>query len=455
VTPSRGSKPVTVERILPHNAEAERSVLGAVLLDSRAINTAMDHLTADDFFATGHRSIFKGMVSLRDENQGIDIVSLMECMGREGTLEAAGGVPYLSQLADGLPKVTNVEHYSRIVKEKSALRRMLWATENLQQLVFQENTESWKIADSAIEMFSDLAQWDQNSQRSTRRQASIELLTKLEQAEDSKIITGIPRIDEVTGGFRGGELIIFTAETGAGKSFFALQVAHLACAAGEHGLYCSGEMKAAHLMGRELASVSGVSNAKIRRPSQLTPEDYAALAMAASMECDHCQILDGELTLPNIRSAARAMGKGKVKFIIVDYDELVEVNGAKDEWDAQRRMVRALKSLSTELDAPVFFISQLRKTMDKKEKPTLQRLYGSSSKAKHASIVIYIDRPFVVNLEGDETEAKICVLKSRDGRLGMSDAKFNIRTLRFEQWDQIVLEPAKSRKIKKGEEDDV
>src|ERR1700676_4054333 len=111
---TRASKPVAVERTLPSNIEAERSVLGAILLDNRTINTAMDHLAPDAFFLTQHRHIFQSMIALREENQGIDIVSMMERMGREGTLEASGGVPYLSQLADGLPSRTNVEHYSRI-----------------------------------------------------------------------------------------------------------------------------------------------------------------------------------------------------------------------------------------------------------------------------------------------------------------------------------------------------
>src|SRR5271156_136154 len=144
---TRAFKPVTVERALPYNAEAERAVLGAILLDHQAINTAMDHVAPDDFFGTGHRMIFQGMVALREENQAVDIVSLMEHMGQQGTLEAAGGVAYLSQLPDGLPRVSNIEHYSRIVKEKSALRRMLGAAEIIQRLIFEENTESWKVAD--------------------------------------------------------------------------------------------------------------------------------------------------------------------------------------------------------------------------------------------------------------------------------------------------------------------
>lgn len=407
-----------------------------MLLKNKAINTVVDTVSAGDFSLPQHRAMFEGMVGLWEENQAIDFVTLGEFLNRTGKLDQVGGYAYISTICDGIPSAGNVEHYAKIVKEKSILRQVIYATEAIQGLAADAQTDASKLAAQAVDMFSSLANWDTQSERSSRKKAAMDRVRNLDITQDSKIVSGLPRLDEVLGGFLGGEVVILTAETGAGKSFFALQVARLACLAGQHGLYCSGEMKAAHLMGREIAGATGISSSKLRRPSLLTPEENRELARAAYAECPQCMILDGELTLPSIRSASRAMGK-EMKYLIVDYDELVEVQGAKDEWEAQKKIVRGMKSLSTELDAPSFLVSQLRKTLSKEERqtPTLQRLYGSGAKMKHASIILYIDRPWVVDLSGEETDARFVIMKSRDSRMGEVKAKFNIQTLRFEQDD--------------------
>jgi replicative DNA helicase len=133
-----------------------------------------------------------------------------------------------------------------------------------------------------------------------------------------------------------------------------------------------------------------------------------ALLQAASHECDRCRILDGELSMARIRKVARQMSRTGIDLVIVDYDELVDAPG-KNEFEQQRYIVRQCKSLAIELRCPVIVISQLRKPLqgEDRNKPTLQRLYGSGAKAKHSSIVIYVDRPYVRKLAGDETEARM------------------------------------------------
>lgn len=443
---------------MPNNIEAERAVLGGVMLDNRGMNKAAEILTANDFMLSQNKLIFDAMLELQDQNQGIDMVTVGELLARNGKLDLAGGYPHIAMLSTETQRVSNISFYAKIVREKSVLRQMIYTAETIQGLAVTEETGASDIAGKAVEMFSQLAHWDLGAGRSTRKQGAMDLLMQLQEGENSKVLLGIPRIDDTIGGFRGGEVIVLTAETGAGKSFMGLQIARIACNAGEHGLYCSGEMKAAHLMGRELVAATGVAQSKIRRPQNLTAEDFHLLTEAAANECVSCEILDGELTLAGIRSAVRAMGKGRIRYLIVDYDELVEVNGAKDEWDSQRRLVRGIKTVGMEMDMPVFLVSQLRKALNdgEREHPTLQRLYGSGAKIKHANVVLYIDRPYVVNMEGDQAAATIFILKSRDGILGKTAAQFNIRTFRFEQVDEQpeTERPVKSRKIVRDEEDE-
>ncbi len=249
-----------------------------------------------------------------------------------------------------------------------------------------------------------------------------------------RIFTDIDELDRLIGGFRSSELVIFTAETGVGKTLLAQQTRRRSCRDGRHTLFCSGEMRAQHLIARELATEAEVEHWKMRRPERITPDETSALLEAASHECVNCRILDGELSFARIRRVARQMkSRTGIDLVIVDYDELVEAPG-DSEWDQQRYIARAGKGLATELKCPVILISQLRKSLqgEDRKRPTLQRLYGSGAKAKHSSIVIYVDRPFVQELCGDETEARIVVAKNRDGKVGAIEARFNIKTLRFE-----------------------
>jgi replicative DNA helicase len=255
---------------------------------------------------------------------------------------------------------------------------------------------------------------------------------------DGKVVrplfSGIGQLDSVWGGAHPGELVIITAETGVGKTHFAMQIARHSCEEDRHILFAEGEMLATHLMKRVVASRSPVQYVKMRHPDLMTMFDRKELPIVALAQCTKCRVLDGELSLRRIRAAIRLL-KGTVGGLIVDYDELVEVRG-KDEWEQQRILVRALKSIAMELEIPVILVSQLSKAPGKGNQgqpPTLQRLYGSSSKAKHASSVLYVDRPFVQDLQTDEAQAHIYVLKSRDGRMGKVDCLFNVKTFNFEE----------------------
>src|SRR5579872_2589825 len=152
------SAEVSIERPLPHNIEAERSILGAVLLDNHALNTAVERLRSDDFFLSQHRHIFECMIHLGEKRHGIDTVTLMEDLSRNGRLEPAGGVAYLSQLADGIPRVTNVEHYARIVKEKAILRSLIYSAANIQEQALAGGDDADMILDRAESAIFQIAE---------------------------------------------------------------------------------------------------------------------------------------------------------------------------------------------------------------------------------------------------------------------------------------------------------
>jgi replicative DNA helicase len=422
----------------PVDLEAERILLGSVIMGSEHTAELFELLTEEDFFDSRHRIIFRALKKLWQDAKPVDLAFLEGTITDAKEVESAGGIGYIASLIDGIFMKMRVDTYAARIRTKRIMRMLVIASSKIETDAYEADalgTPASKVIDGAIELFSNIAKLAESEDRGkTNLDAAVSLLSDLWEKKFIKINTGISEVDNRCGGFRSGEIGIITAETGVGKTFFALQIGRTACNAGHHMLYCSGEMLAEHLMARVLCSDSRVEYGKIRHPESLTDRDTTELVDSTGRQCKTCRILDGELSLARIRLAARTMAsKNEIGGIIVDYDELVEVHG-KDEWEQQRILVRSLKALAMELKIPVLIVSQLRKSLDAKDRehPTLQRLYGSGAKSKHASIILYVDRPYVQDLTGEETEARVFILKSRDGRMGMTECRFNIRTFRFE-----------------------
>jgi len=422
----------------PIDIDAERILLGSIIMGNERTAELMELLTEEDFFDARHRVIFRSLKKLWQDAKPVDLAFLEGTISAAKEVDEVGGIPYLASLVDGIFMKMRVDSYAQRVRTKRVMRLLIIASSKIETDAYEADASgapASQVIDGAIELFSQIAKLTESEDRGqTNRDAAISLLSDLWEKKFIKINTGIGEVDERCGGFRSGEIGIITAETGVGKTFFALQIGRTACESGHHVLYCSGEMLAEHLMARVLCSDSRVEYSKIRHPEFLSDHDTTELVEATGRQCKTCRILDGELSLARIRLAARTMGsKNELGGIIVDYDELVEVQG-KDEWDQQRILIRSLKALAMELRIPVIIVSQLRKSLDAKDRehPTLQRLYGSGAKSKHANIILYVDRPYVQDLTGEETEARVFILKSRDGRMGMTECRFNIRTFRFE-----------------------
>jgi len=429
----------TLGKSLPANVEAERSVLGAILLDNRYIDEAKQRVDAEDFFVDQHRRIFERVCEMHDQRQAVDTVTLMEELRRRGELEGAGGAAYLAQLVDGVPRVTNVEFYAKIVKEKSLLRKLAYWSQSIQQRALESGEEAEGLLDVAADGIIRLALEAATAKGELKsyRDAATNLLRELESPTGPRLFSGVAALDKITGGVRAGEVMTLTARSGVGKSIFAEQHRGRGCRDGLHGLYCSAEMFDTEVAGRPLATQAAVPHWKLRRPEKLSTEDWRALTDAAVKMCSECRILDGELSLSQIRIAARRYKRqhGTIGFVMIDYDELVVAPG-KDELEQQRNLIIGAKSLAIELRCPVIMVSQLRKAPNEQalKRPTLDSIYGSGAKSKHSTIIIFVHREFVQSLKaGTECDADIYVLKFRHGQIGHMKAKFNLDMLQFEE----------------------
>jgi replicative DNA helicase len=421
---------------LPQSAELEKAILGAILAGHKQRAELVDTLRAEDFFGEWHRKIFLAVLALQNEGQSPDLLSVHDVLERGATLAEIGGIAYLASLGDGVPLAGDMLHSARKLREKSVYRQAIHVADSIQQLAFEQADTPAQFLDVAIERLSALARDMESAEDDgvTHFDAARRALMELDEDAGTKIYTDVDKLDKIIGGFRKGELIILTAETGSGKTLFAQQIRARACRDGFHSLYCSAEMFASHLKRRELAAAADVPPLKMRHEERLSSEDRRALLEAAGHECKRCRILDGELEISRIRRASRKMKKlSGLDLLILDYDELIEAPG-KTDLEQQTNLVRNAKSIGMELHCPVILISQLRKPLSGEDaaRATLARIYGSGSKTKHASFVILADRPFVRELQGDEKEAQLFILKGRDSQTGRIKATFNIRKLRFD-----------------------
>jgi replicative DNA helicase len=426
-----------IERPVPHDDLMERALIGAILANHRQAGEALNILKETDFFDDRHIVIVRAILKLYGDGANPDLLAVHDELARSGKSFAAGDTPYLASLMDGVVAAkSDILYILRGLRRMTSFREALHLADQIRQLAFEQAGGAEALFDSAIEKFSNLARdLDSDDDGATYFDSATEALSVARDGARLKIYTDVEKLDQWTGGFREGELVVLTAETGTGKSLFAAQIRARACRDGYLALFCSGEMTRAHLASRELATVSGVTPIKMRRDDLFTAEDFSALITAASHQCKKCRILDGELSISRIRRAARKMkGRAGLDLLILDYDELIEAEG-RTEFDKQGVIARAAKSIALELKCCVILISQLRKTTQGEDagKPTLQRLYGNAAKQKFASFIILADRPYVRKLEGDEKEAEIQLLKSRDGKTGRIKAAFNVKSLRFEE----------------------
>jgi replicative DNA helicase len=437
-----------VERPLPHNLEAERSILGAVLLDNHALNAAVERLRSEDFFLPQHRSIFERMVQLGERQQAIDTITLMEDLSRSGTLEAAGGVAYLSQLADGLPRVTNVDHYARIVKEKAVLRNLIYSTSAIQEQALAAGDEADVILDRAESAIFQIAEDRVRAGLIGVKDLVKEGFERLEKifSEGRRITglaTGYPGLDNETAGLQPSELIILAARPSMGKTALALNMAeNVALRQREPVAIFSLEMSKESLLLRLLASEARVDAHKFRT-GHMNRDDWGKVTRSLAELGDAPIWIDDSAssTVLEMGAKARRLKRDRgLSLMIVDYLQLVVPTHSGRGTNRQEEVSsisRALKGLAKELKVPVLVLSQLTRAPEREDrKPQLADLRESGAIEQDADVVLFINRPnfYKTDLpEEDRAKAELIIAKQRNGPTASLNFVFLSRHTRFEE----------------------
>lgn len=438
----------SIERPLPHNLEAERSILGAILLDNHALNAAVERLRSDDFFLDQHRRIYERMIGLGEKQQAIDLVTLTEDLHRRGELEAAGGAPYISQLADGMPRVTNVEHYARIVKEKAVLRNLIHSTSAIQEQALQAGDDADVILDRAESAIFQIAEDRVRAGLVGVKDLVRENFERLERIfSEGRRITGLATgyhgLDNETAGLQPSELIILASRPSMGKTALALNVAeNVALAQNEPVAIFSLEMSKESLLLRLLASEARVDAHKFRT-GHMGKDDWGKITGSLTRLAEAPLWIDDSAssTVLEMGAKARRLKRDRgLSLMIVDYLQLVVPTNSGRGTNRQEEVSsisRALKGLAKELKVPVMVLSQLTRAPEREErKPQLADLRESGAIEQDADVVLFINRPNFYKAdmpEEDRNKAELIIAKQRNGPVGMLNFVFFGRHTRFEE----------------------
>jgi replicative DNA helicase len=425
---------LTLEAGLPANLEAEKTILGAILLDNAAHAEAAEKLEADDFSLDSHRRIFLRMSELMDAQRAVDIVTLSNELARFKEVEAIGGVAYLAGLTEGLPRRPVIEEYIRIVKDKSLLRKLMAIcsaaiaraadqSETALDVLGAAEADLMKVTEKGLtQSFQPLYQIVQNSF------GSIDNLYK-QSREVTGLATHFVELDRMTSGLQKGELIIIAARPSMGKTALAVNIAQNAAVLGKAtvGVF-SLEMSKESLLRRMLASQAWVDQRKLQT-GFLGKEDHGKLQKALEDLVEARLFIDdtAAISLPEMRAKSRRLkqNSGSLDLIVVDYLQLMTAGGKKYENRTQEvsAISRGLKALAKELDVPVVALSQLSRAGVQRrddKRPMLSDLRESGSIEQDADVVAFIHRESYYNRdeemsEADKAKSEIIIAKQRNG----------------------------------------
>ncbi len=435
----------SLERALPQNLEAERSILGAILLDNHMLNTAIEKLRAEDFFLDPHRRIFDRMTALGEAQHAIDLVTLTEDLHRRGELEAAGGAAYLAQLVDGVPRISNVEHYARIVKEKAVLRNLAHRAHAIQQSALDADEDADAILDRAESSIFELAEDRVRAGLIGVKELvseNFERLSKIftEGRRITGLATGYPELDNELAGLQPSELIILAARPSMGKTALALNIAeNVALRSNKAVAIFSLEMSKESLLVRLLASRAHVDAHKFRT-GHINGDDWTRITEALNDFGDAPIWIDdsASITVMEIGAKARRLMRDKgLSLVVVDYLQLISARGRFGNRNEEVSSIsRSLKGLAKELKVPVLVLSQLTRAPERDDRdPQLADLRESGSIEQDADVVLFINRPSFYTKEAPEekrNETKLIIGKQRNGPTGVLRFVFNSHFTRFE-----------------------
>jgi replicative DNA helicase len=437
-------------RIPPHSIEAESSVLGGLLLDNGAWDRVNDLLADGDFYRYEHRMVFSAIGTLINGSKPADVITVFEHLQNQGKAEEIGGLAYLNSLAQYVPSASNIRRYAEIVRERSVLRKLVTASDEISTNAF--NTKGRPVAailDEAEQKIFNIGEEGARTKQGFQSMDTlvVDLLDRVqEMADNPNDVTGVPTgfydLDRMTAGFQAGDLIVLAARPSMGKTALAINIAeHVALNEGLPVAVFSMEMGAAQLAVRIVGSIGRIDQGHLRT-GKLTDEEWPRLTEAIeklrtiSLHIDE----SAGLTSSELRANARRLSRqcGKLGLIVVDYLQLMSGSSNDGENRATElgEISRGLKMLARELQCPVIALSQLNRSVEQRpdKRPMMSDLRESGAIEQDADIIMFIyrDEYYTKDACKEPGVAEVIIAKQRNGPTGVVKLAFMKNITKFE-----------------------
>ncbi len=438
-------------RIPPHSVEAESSVLGGLLLDNGAWDRVGDLLHEGDFYRFEHRMVFGAIGALINASKPADVITVFEQLIGQGKAEEIGGLAYLNALAQYVPSAGNIRRYADIVRERSVLRKLVSASDEISTTAFNpQGRPVATILDEAEQKIFNIGEEGARNRQGFQAMDTlvVALLDRVqEMADNPNDVTGVPTgfydLDRMTAGFQAGDLIVLAARPSMGKTALAINIAeHVALNEGLPVAVFSMEMGAAQLAVRIVGSIGRIDQSHLRT-GKLTDEEWPRLTEAIeklrtiSLHIDE----SAGLTSSELRANARRLSRqcGKLGLIVVDYLQLMSGSGNSDGENRATELgeiSRGLKMLAKELQCPVMALSQLNRSVESRpdKRPMMSDLRESGAIEQDADIIMFIyrDEYYTKDACKEPGVAEVIIAKQRNGPTGVVKLAFLKPITKFE-----------------------
>ena len=435
----------TTSANLPHAAEAERSVLGAVLLDNGQFDRAREMLTDAQFYSDRHRKIFFALEQLSESGSALDLVTLKDELERQNTLEACGGPAYLAALIDGVPRSSNVEHYAKIVQEKALLRDLIRTSQQILSSAVQADEPTETLLDEAEKAIFSVSEKRLGGGFISLKTAAEQAFKYIEElTERQELITGVasgfPQLDEKTAGFQNTDLIILAARPSMGKTALALNLAsYAAIQCGKRVGIFSLEMAHQQLFMRLLCSEAKIDAHRLRT-GRIGKEQWQDIIRIYGPLSEAPIFIDDTpgVSIMEMRAKSRRLKREHgLDILMIDYLQLMRGGGRYDSRQQEiSEISRSLKALAKELNVPVIALSQLSRAPEQRSgdhRPQLSDLRESGAIEQDADVVMFLYREEVYKKDDPDVEGKaeLIIGKQRNGPTGSVDLNFIRQFTRF------------------------
>ena len=439
-------------RKMPQNLDAEMSVLGVAFLDKKALTKICEELYPDMFYSDANRKLFEAIKSLYDQKIPLDSTTIMDELDKRKSLNAIGGVEYISEVIDSVATAANLDYYIKIVKEKAITRNLINTATDIITDAYEEDENVTDLLDNAEKRILNIVRERQNSDFIHIRDAIAKAQENLERlAQNNSDMTGVPTgfydLDKATAGLHEGEMIIIAARPGMGKTAFALNVATYAAQNTKKAVAIFNlEMPAEQLVNRMRSAVGQVDSYKIQT-GKLNHEDWKRINEANSQLAEtNIQIVDdASITAAEIKAKCRSLANSEegLGLVVIDYLQLVTSGGRRPESRQQEvsDISRSLKTMAMELKVPVIALAQLSRSAEKREnnQPMLADLRESGSIEQDADLVMFINRNdyYKAKEQLDKEKnvvADIIIAKHRKGSTGKFQLLFELNMSNFRNY---------------------